>query len=503
MLQPRHAQVVDRLAAAFAESGHELSLVGGIVRDSLLGFQPHFDLDLTTDARPAQILALASRAGASSTYDIGAKFGTIGLVFSNDSGDEPITVEITTYRSEHYPDESRHPEVQFGADLTADLSRRDFTINAMAVNVLTGELVDPFGGQPDLHQGIIRAVGDPMQRFDEDPLRLLRAARFVSQLGFMIEAKTLEAMIEMAPNIDRISRERVYAELTRLVTGTYASHALETLAHTGLLALTMPGLEPLSLETGERGPVHREKDLWEHTKKVVDKAQQRPVLRWAALMHDAAKPMTRGYDAAGEIHFIGHEREGAMLARTVLEGLHADRATVNAVSRIVELHGRPGTYERDWTDSAVRRLMLDAGDELHDLLDLAAADVTSARVFRQQAAAQRISGLRAHIERLEAERAADQWKSPLDGDELMAAFDRKPGRWIAEVKDHLRELVIDGELEPGDKERALEIARDAAGRAGMTVRVSSAIRIEPTYTTLEEGAHSWKSTSIRKSRCRS
>ncbi len=460
MLQPRYAQVVERLAAAFAESDHELSLVGGIVRDALLGFQPHFDLDFTTDAHPEQILALAPRTGATSTYDIGAKFGTIGLVFTGVAGDDPITVEITTYRSEHYPDESRHPEVQFGTDLTADLARRDFTINAMAVNVLTGELVDPFGGQPDLHQGIIRAVGDPMHRFDEDPLRLLRAARFVSQLGFMIEPDTLDAMIEMAPSIDRISRERIYAELTRLVTGTYASHALETLAQTGLLELTMPGLKPLSEETGDRGPVHREKDLWEHTKKVVEKAEQRPMLRWAALMHDAAKPMTRGFDANGEIHFIGHEREGAMLARKVLEGLHADRATVNAVSHIVELHGRPGTYERDWTDSAVRRLMLDAGDELDDLLDLAAADVTSARAFRQQAAAQRIAGLRSHIERLEIEREADQWRSPLDGDELMAAFDRKPGRWIAEIKDHLRELVIDGELDSGDQTRALEIARD-------------------------------------------
>jgi poly(A) polymerase len=464
MLQPRHAHVIERLAAAFAEAGHELSLVGGIVRDALLGFQPHFDLDLTTDARPEQILALAPKTGASSTYDIGAKFGTIGLVFTD--GHDPITVEITTYRSEHYPDESRHPEVQFGTDLTADLARRDFTINAMAVDVHTGELIDPFGGQPDLHQGIIRAVGDPLERFDEDPLRLLRAARFVSQLGFMIEHETLDAMIEMAPSIERISRERVFAELTRLVTGTYASHALETLAQTGLLALTMPGLEPLSLETGDRGPVHREKDLWDHTKKVVDKAEPRPILRWAALLHDAAKPMTRGYDANGEIHFIGHEREGAILARKVLEGLHADRATINAVSHIVELHGRPGTYERNWTDSAVRRLMIDAGDELQDLLDLAAADVTSARAFRQQAAAQRIAGLRAHIERLEAEREADQWKSPLDGDELMAAFDRKPGRWIADVKNHLRELVIDGELEPGDKARALEIARELVADLG-------------------------------------
>ncbi len=460
MLQPRHAHVVERLAGAFGKAGYELSLVGGIVRDALLGFQPPVDLDFATDAQPGQILEIGQRVDASSTYDIGAKFGTIGLVFDDSENGEPITVEITTYRSEHYPDESRHPEVQFGADLVADLSRRDFTINAIAVNVLTGELIDPFGGQPDLAQAIIRAVGDPEQRFEEDPLRLLRAARFVSQLGFMIEGNTFDAMIEAAPSIQRISRERIYAELTRLVTGSYASHALQVLSDTGLLALTMPELEPLSLEIGDRGPVHREKDLWEHTKKVVDKAPQRPIVRWAALMHDAAKPHTRGYDQRGEIHFIGHEREGALLARKVLEEIHADRSTIKAVGHIVELHGRPGTYEPDWTDSAVRRLMLDAGDELNDLLDLAAADVTSARIAKQQAAAQRIAGLRAHIARLEQERELDQWKSPLDGDELMRLLDRPPGRWIGEVKDHLRELVLDGELEPGDKDRALAIARE-------------------------------------------
>ncbi|HET7056979.1 MAG TPA: CCA tRNA nucleotidyltransferase, partial [Thermomicrobiales bacterium] len=248
------------------------------MRDALLGFQPHFDLDLTTNARPEQILALGPGAGATSTYDIGAKFGTIGLVFTDQDGNDPLSVEITTYRSEHYPDESRHPDVQFGADLIADLARRDFTINAMAVNVMTGELIDPFDGQVDLAMATIRAVGDAEERFEEDPLRLLRAARFVSQLGFMIERDTLDAMIETAPTIQRISRERIYGELTRLMTGTYASHALEVLSETGLLTLTMPELEPLSRETGDRGPVHREKDLWEHTKKVVDQAPQRPVV---------------------------------------------------------------------------------------------------------------------------------------------------------------------------------------------------------------------------------
>ncbi len=467
MLQPRHTNVVEQLAAAFAGAGYALSLVGGLVRDALLGFQPPVDLDFATDAHPEQILEIGQRAGADSTYDIGAKFGTIGLVFAGADDQTAITVEITTYRSEHYPDESRHPEVRFGTDLVADLSRRDFTINAMAVDVLTGELIDPFDGQPDLAQAIIRAVGDPVQRFEEDPLRLLRAARFVSQLGFMIEHDTFDAMIEVAASIERISRERVYAELTRLLTGSYASHALQVLSDTGLLTLTMPELEPLSLETGERGPVHREKDLWEHTKKVVDKTPQRPIVRWAALMHDAAKPHTRGYDQHGEIHFIGHEREGAILARKVLEGIHADRATIKAVGRIVELHGRPGTYDRSWTDSAVRRLMLDAGDELNDLLDLAAADVTSARPARQQAAAQRIAGMRAHIARLETERELDQWKSPLDGDELMQLLNRPPGRWIGEVKEHLRELVLDGALEPGDKDRALAIATELLeGEAG-------------------------------------
>jgi poly(A) polymerase len=464
MLQPRHAQIVERLAVAFAESAFELSLVGGVVRDALLGFQIN-DLDFTTNATPEHIKNIAPRVDASSTYDIGEKFGTIGFVFPGDGDHEPLSVEITTYRSEHYPDESRHPHVHFGTDLIEDLARRDFTINAMAVNMMTGGLIDPFEGQVDLAMATIRAVGDAEARFQEDPLRLLRAARFVSQLGFMIERDTFAAMIATAPSIQRISRERIYAELTRLVTGTYASHALEVLNETGLLALTMPALEPLTLETGDRGPVHREKDLWEHTKKVVDKAPQRPVVRWAALLHDAAKPMTRGYDASGEIHFIGHEREGAILAQTVLEGIHADRATVNAVSHIVELHGRPGTYEPGWTDSAVRRLMLDAGDELPDLLDLAAADVTSAKPFRQQAAARRMAGLRAHIERLETERELDQWKSPLDGDELMRLFDRPPGRWIGEVKDQLRELVLDGELEPGNKERAAQLAAEWLARS--------------------------------------
>jgi poly(A) polymerase len=198
--------------------------------------------------------------------------------------------------------------------------------------------------------------------------------------------------------------------------------------------------------------------------RVVERVDQRLALRWAALLHDAAKPQTRGIDAAGEVHFFGHEREGAELARRLLSRLKADRGTTTRVARLVELHLRPATYEPDWTDSAVRRLMLEAGDVLDDLLDLVAADVTSAREHKQRAAAARVAGLRAHIARLEAEHALAELKSPLDGDVLMAMFDRPPGRWIAAIKDHLRELVIDGELAPDDRETATRIAREMVER---------------------------------------
>jgi poly(A) polymerase len=461
-LPPAEAEVVARLGRAFAEAGQELVLVGGIVRDALLGRELPSDLDFATSAVPEQTQAIGEAAGASSVYLVGAKFGTVGLVFELDEG-PPITVEITTYRSEHYPNETRHPEVAFGERLGDDLGRRDFTGNAIAADAITGTLIDPFNGQADLARGILRAVGDPGARFQEDPLRLLRAARFVAQLGFFVEPETAAAMTRQAPSLTRISKERIYAELTRLLTGDWASHGLETLHETGLIPIAMPELAPLAADTESRregrGASHREKDLWEHTKKVVERSPARPIVRWAALLHDAAKPQTRSVDATGDVHFFGHEREGAALAKRLLGRLKADRATQGAVSRLVELHLRPATYEPDWTDSAVRRLMLEADDVLDDLLDLVAADVTSAREQKQRAAAKRVELLRSHIRRLEAERTLAEFKSPLDGDDLMRIFSRPPGRWIATIKDHLRELVLDGELAPDDVTTAEEIAR--------------------------------------------
>lgn len=460
-LQPAQALLIERLGSVFAEAGEELALVGGIVRDILLGHRPPADLDFATSAIPEVTRRLGERAGAESSYDIGERFGTIGLVFRAEPEAEPIVVEITTFRSEHYPDESRHPAVKLGGELVDDLSRRDFTVNAIAADARTGALIDPFDGQSDLHRGIIRAVGDPDTRFQEDPLRLLRGARFVSQLGFLIAASTKEAMARQAPSLAKISKERILAELTRLLTGEYASHGLQALLETGLLVQAMPELHRFAEEAlGEQPLPHREKALWEHTLRVVDRVPPRPAIRWAALLHDAAKPQTRGVDAFGEVHFFGHEREGAELAKRLLVRLKADKATTAKVARLVDLHLRPATYEPDWTDSAVRRLMLEADGVLDDLLDLGAADVTSAREQKQRAAAERVAALRARIARLEEEHALAELKSPIDGDDLMAMFDRPPGRWIAVIKDRLRELVIDGDLAPDDRESAERIARE-------------------------------------------
>jgi poly(A) polymerase len=457
---PIHARsTLEALHSAFAADGAALALVGGPVRDLLLERErPDLELDLTTDATPDRIKRLGALAGASSMFDIGERFGTIGLVFADDH-QPSLVAEITTYRAEVYPDSSRHPEVRFGTSLEDDLSRRDFTINAMAIDLTTEALIDPFAGVIDLHQARIVAVGDPVARFQDDPLRILRAARFVGQLGFFVEAKTKNAMAEVGPQLSRISRERILMELTRLLTGAYASHGLEVLLDTGIFTVVMPELEPLAQEAEREQTIHREKDLWEHTMRVIDKTPPRPVVRWAALLHDAAKPHTRSIDSDGEIHFFGHERVGAELATAVLQRLGADRKTTESVARLVELHLRPAAYDVDWTDSAVRRLMLEAGDDLPDLLDLVGSDITSANERKVKQAQRLMDALRNQIARIESESALAELQSPLDGDELMRMFNQPPGRWIADVKDYLRELVIDGELGIGDKAQATVLAR--------------------------------------------
>ena len=453
-------EVLRLLAAAFHARGKELFLVGGIVRDALMGQVIPADLDFATSATPDETRAILEAVGAVSVYTVGERFGTIAAVF--DDKPEQLSVEITTYRREVYPDETRFPSVDFGTTLEDDLGRRDFTINAIAVDTRTGSVVDPWGGEADIAQSLVRAVGDADERFREDPLRLLRAARFVSQLGFRLDWETEQAMARQAPALERISRERILAELSRLLLGAYVDHGLEALRRTGLLLVATPELEPM-LREAEADLTHRlgrEKDLWDHTLRVVRQAPARLTVRWAALLHDAAKPRTRSMDERGEIHFIGHERLGADLAAKLLTRLNADKALRTSVFTLVELHARPAAYDASWTDSAVRRLALEAGPAWEDLLDLAAADVTSGRERKRIEAARKVAALRDHFERLQAEAELGQLESPLDGNDLMRMFDRPPGPWIKHIKEHLRNLVIDGELAPADVEEAARIARE-------------------------------------------
>ncbi|MBA2450981.1 MAG: HD domain-containing protein [Chloroflexi bacterium] len=439
------------LAERFSRQGKGLYLVGGSVRDMILGRETR-DLDFTTDATPTQVKPLLQRAGADGVYAIGEKFGTIGAIFGD------LRVEITTYRSEQYQTGSRKPEVRFGDSLLGDLSRRDFTINAMARPAAGGDLVDPFGGQHDLQTRLIRAVGQARERFADDPLRLLRAIRFAVELGFQIDADTAQAIVEQADSLGTISRERIAQEMLRILLAPRAGAGLRMLSELGLMRHIIP--EVLQMQ-GMRQDTYHHKDVFEHTLQVVDQAPPTPTLRWAALLHDIAKPRTRTVED-GQVHFFGHEHVGERMTRKILDGLRLDRPTAERVCALVGMHQRANSYDDDWTDGAVRRFVREAGGGLEDLLALSRADVTSRRPERVRAAAERVDALEARIAELRAREDIEKLASPLDGNELMALFDRPPGAWIKPIKEALLAAVLDGALAPDDKERATALARALA-----------------------------------------
>ena len=446
---------IPALAAAFSEAGRDLYVVGGTVRDLLLRI-PSDDFDFTTNARPPEIKRLLARANADHVFAIGERFGTIGGVFG-----EHI-VEITTYRSEAYEAGSRKPQVEFGDSLEGDLSRRDFTINAMALHATTGELADPFGGRTDLEARSVRAVGPPEDRFRDDPLRLMRAVRFAARLAFEIEPETRRAIPPVADALATISRERIAIELGKILTSKLPGLGLRLLTDLGLMQQIIP--EVLAMRGMTQDASYHHKDVYDHTMQVVDQAPNRLIVRWAALLHDIAKPRTRSVEN-GVVHFIGHETVGAQMSRKILLGLKLDRQTIEQVSQLVAMHQRANGYEEDWTDGAVRRFVREAGEVLEDLLDLSAADVTSKRQDRQRAAGARVSALRERIERLKAEEEIEKLASPLDGLELMAMFSRPPGPWFKGIKDRLLSAVLDGHLASDDKDGAAAMARELMAEA--------------------------------------
>ena len=485
------------LARLFRSEGYELYMVGGTVRDLLTRREGSPDVDLATNARPAEVKRLANLTQPVAVVSVGEQFGTIRLHYARPAGAEvaPIpapaveadsvrpertveapslaahppdvdVIEITTYRSDVYSPDSRKPEVTFGDTLAEDLLRRDFTINAMARDPLTGEIVDLYGGREDLERGLIRAVGDqPEQRFDEDPLRMLRAARFAAQLDFAIEERTAAAISRQAPTLEKISRERIRDEFTKLLLTPNPATGIRLLVDLGLMPYIVPEVQ--GLQGVNQALAGRSKDVYEHVLRVVERTPPRAAARWAGLLHDIAKPRTRSVEG-GQIHFFGHEDVGAVMARDILRRLKFDRPFIEHVSRLVKLHMRANAYTPEWTDGAVRRLMLDAGDALADLLDLSRADITSYRPEKQARAAARTNELENRIAWLRAEAERVPIKSPLDGNDLMALFDRGPGPWLRPVKDYLLGLVIDGQLAAEDRERAADLAREfmARGEAG-------------------------------------
>jgi len=433
--------VLRPLGERFVDAGHQLALVGGPVRDAMLG-RPIVDLDLTTDAHPDETERLL-KGWADAVWDVGRAFGTIGAR----KGD--WQVEITTYRSEAYDADSRKPTVSYGDNLTGDLGRRDFAVNAMAIALPSRAFEDPFGGLVDLANGVLRTPGRAEDSFSDDPLRMVRAARFAAQLGFTCHPTVVEAMTAMAERITIVSAERVRDELVKLILAPYPRLGLTLLVETGLADYVLPELPALALERDEH---HRHKDVYEHTLTVLEQAIAQEdrlggpdfTVRFASLMHDVGKPRTRRFVDDGTVTFHHHDVVGAKLTRKRMQALRFSKDETDAVSTLVELHLRFHGYgSGEWTDAAVRRYVRDAGDQLERLHILTRADCTT-RNQRKAARLQRTyDDLEVRIERLSEEEELASIRPDLDGNQIMEILGVGPGREVGAAYKFLLELRLD------------------------------------------------------------
>jgi len=446
---------ISDLAKAFQQAGHALALVGGPVRDAFLNRHLN-DLDFTTSAHPDDIERIV-RPLSTAVWDVGRAFGTIAAQLGD------VTVEITTYRADTYDGTSRKPAVAFGDSLEADLFRRDFTMNAMALTLPDLVLVDPCDGLPDLLAGLLRTPIAPEESFQDDPLRMMRAARFVSQLGATVHPDTLSAIAQLSARITDISAERVRDELVRLMSSDAPRPGLELLVETGLAQHVLPELPALKLESDEHA---HHKDVYQHTLTVVDQAldeekRRHPgeapdiVLRLAALLHDIGKPATRRFEPGGVVTFYHHDVVGAKLAKKRMKELRFDNDTIDAVARLIELHLRFFGYaDQAWSDSAVRRYVRDAGDHLERLHMLVRADVTTRNKRKADRLAFAYDDLEHRIEELAKTEELQSIRPELDGQEIMHILGITPGRDVGAAYAFLLELRLDeGEI---GKEAATE-----------------------------------------------
>jgi poly(A) polymerase len=439
----RIAPVIDDLGSRFAAAGEEIALVGGPVRDAMLG-RLHNDLDFTTSARPEVTEALV-KGWADAVWDVGREFGTIGCRRGE------YQIEITTYRSERYDPSSRKPVVDYGDSLAGDLGRRDFTVNAMAISLPGRTFEDPYGGIVDLAHRVLRTPGRPEDSFDDDPLRMMRAARFAAQLGFAVAPEVQQAMTDMAERITIVSAERVRDELVKLVCAPRPRAGLTLLVETGLAEQVLPELPALALERDEH---HRHKDVYEHTlivlEQTIDLEDRLPdggpdfTARFAALMHDVGKPATRRFQPDGTVTFHHHDVVGAKITKKRMQALRFSSDEIAAVARLVELHLRFHGYgEGQWTDSAVRRYVRDAGELLPWLHVLTRADCTTRNKRKAERLRRSYDDLEERIARLSEEEELASIRPDLDGNQIMEILGIPAGPQVGAAYRHLLELRLD------------------------------------------------------------
>jgi len=450
----RVSPVADELGRRFGAAGHELHLVGGSVRDALLG-RLGDDLDFCTDARPEQTLALV-KSWADAIWETGREFGTIGIQ------KDGLRIEITTFRAEAYDGLTRNPVVEYGDNLLDDLRRRDFTINAMAVSLPAHVFTDPYGGLDDLAAGIIRTPDSPAASFGDDPLRMLRAARFAAKLCFAVDKAVVEAMTEMAADLDRITAERIREEFTKLLCGVDPIAGLRLLVDTGLADRFIPEISGLKLEIDEHA---QHKDVYEHTLIVVTNAIRLEgdagpdfVLRMAALMHDVGKPATKAVGRDGRVSFHHHEVVGARLTKQRMKAMRFPKDVTSEVVELVALHLRFYGYGRgEWTDSAVRRYVTDAGELLPRLHKLTRSDCTTRNKRKAAALSADYDALEERIARIEAEEDLARVRPDLDGNAIMELLGVPPGPIVGQAWRFLKELRLDrGPLDRDEAEAELQ-----------------------------------------------
>jgi len=432
------------LSNLYAKNGFQIYLVGGAVRDGILDIETK-DFDFTTNASSEDSIKMLNK-NKYKTTEIGRAFGTIETTV------EDYSIHITTYREDKYNKDSRKPEIKTSGELETDLSRRDFTVNAIAYDINNNEIIDPYGGLKDLSEGLIRTPDTADISFSDDPLRMLRACRFVSTHGFTPNNELFKAISKNVERIEIVSTERIRDEFTKLLTGKDPSLGLKAFVESGLSELIMPELNELKIEVD---PKHHHKDVYEHTMVVLDRVSPTLVSRMSALLHDIGKPKTKGIEN-GKVHFRHHEVVGAKMSKKILKRLKYDNETIKKVSLLVENHLRPHTFKMGWTDSAVRRYIIDAGGLLEELNDLVRADITTKNKAKYEEINKYLDEMEERIKEVAEKEELSKLRPPISGDEIMDMFDLEPGPSVGVIMKALYEQRInDGEV---SKEEAIKLA---------------------------------------------